>query len=123
MKDPLDHKIDALLGSHPLRSNKEFTARVLEGIERNLSVEAKRPIKTIMFTVLPIAAAIVITFNLLLHNHIEKSETLELQSLSIAEPEEIFYLEESLRALLIIEDPCFAGQDLLAALDTLYLEI
>jgi len=123
MKDSIDHKIDTLLKGLPLRTNEEFTARVLEAVEQNLSVKDKRPIKTIILTVLPIAAAIVLTFNLLLHNSNEKLETPELQSLSIAEPEEIFFLEQSLRALLITEDPSFAGQDLLATLDTLYLEI
>ncbi|MEC7274482.1 MAG: hypothetical protein VXU48_04480 [Verrucomicrobiota bacterium] len=123
MKDSIDHKIDALLESHPLRTNEEFTARVLEAAEQNLAVETKRPIKTIMLTVLPIAAAIVLAFNLLLPNLSDKLETPELQSLSITETEEIFFLEESLRALLITEEPNFSGQDLLAALDTLYLEI
>ena len=123
MKDSIDRKIDALLESHPLHTNEEFTARVLEAAEQNLAVETKRPIKTIMLTALPIAAAIVLAFNLLLPNLDDKLETPELQSLSIAETEEIFFLEESLRALLITEEPSFSGQDLLATLDTLYLEI
>ena len=123
MKDSLDNKIDTLLEGLPLRTNEEFTARVLKAAEQDLSVEAKRPIKTIVLAALPIAAAIVLTFNLLLPNAGNKMETPELQSLSIAEPEEIFFLEESLRALLITEDPSFVGQDLLATLDTLYLEI
>ena len=123
MKDSIDHKIDNLLKGLPLRTNEEFTARVLEAVEQNLSVKDKRPIKTIILTVLPIAAAIVLTFNLVLHNRNENLETPEFQSLSIAGPEEIFFLEQSLRALLITEDPSFAGQDLLATLDTLYLEI
>ena len=123
MKDSIDHKIDALLESHPLRTNEEFTARILEAAEQNLAVETKSPIKTIVLTALPIAAAIVLAFNLLLPNLGDKLETPELQSLSIAETEEIFFLEESLRALLIIQEPSLAGQDLLATLDTLYLEI
>ena len=123
MKDSIDHKIDALLESHPLRTNEEFTARVLEAAEQNLAVKTKRPIKTIVLTALPIAAAIVLTFNILLPNLGDKLETPELQSLSIAETEEIFFLEESLRALLITDDPSFDGQDLLATLDTLYFEI
>ena len=64
-----------------------------------------------------------LAFNLLLPNLDDKLETPELQSVSIAETEEIFFLEESLRALLITEEPSFSGQDLLATLDTLYLEI
>ena len=123
MKDSIDRKIDALLESHPLRTNEEFTARVLEAAEQNLAVETKRPVKTIVLTVLPIAAAIVLAINLVLPNLGDKLETPELQSLSIAETEEIFFLEESLRALLITEEPSFSGQDLLATLDTLYLEI
>ena len=123
MKDSIDHKIDALLESHPLRTNEEFTERVLKAAEQNLAVETKRSIKTIVLAALPIAAAIMLAFNLLLPNTSDKIETPELQSLSIVEPEEIFFLEESLRALSIKEDPSFAGQDLLATLDTLFLEI
>ena len=123
MKDSIDHKIDALLESHPLRTNEEFTERVLKAAEQNLAVETKRYIKTIVLAALPIAAAIMLAFNLLLPNTSDKIETPELQSLSIVEPEEIFFLEESLRALSITEDPSFAGQDLLATLDTLFLEI
>lgn len=123
MKDPLDHKIDALLKSYPLRPNKKFTVRVLEAAEQDLSAETKRPIKKIVFTAMPIAAAIMLAFNLLLPNNGNRLKTPEMQGLSIAEADEIFFLEKNLRTFFITKETSFAGQDLLATLDALYLEI
>ncbi len=123
MKDPLDHKIDALLKSHPLRPRKEFTACVLEAAEHDLAAGSRRLIIKLLVTALPIAAAIVLAFNLLLPIRDDKLETPEIHNLYIVDAEEIFFLDDCLETLGNIVDLNFAGQDLLATLDALYLEI
>lgn len=123
MKDPLDHKIDALLKSHPLRPSQGFTTRVLEANEHSVATPSRSLTSTLTIAALPIAAAIALAFNLLQSDQSANPNEPEQLSLSIAEVEEIFFLEESLRELGIIEIPSFAGQDLLATLDALYLEI
>ena len=121
MKDPLDHKIDALLKSHPLRPSQGFTTRVLEANEHSVATPSRSLTSTLTIAALPIAAAIALAFNLLQSDQSANPNEPEQLSLSIAEVEEIFFLEESLRELGIIEIPSFAGQDLLATLDALYL--
>tara|TARA_B100001093_G_C26223049_1_gene756972 strand:- start:46 stop:417 length:372 start_codon:yes stop_codon:yes gene_type:complete len=123
MKDPLDHKIDALLKSHPLRPSQGFTTRVLEANEHSVAKSSRSLASTLIIAALPIAAAIALAFNLLQPGQGANPNEPEELSLSIAEVEEIFFLEESLRELEITESPSFAGQDLLATLDALYLEI
>ena len=123
MKDPLEHKIDALLKSHPLQPRKEFTARVLEAAEHDATEDSRRPIIKLLVTALPVAAAIVLAFNLLLPIRGDKLGTPEVHNLSIADAEEIFLLEDCLETLVNTVDLSFAGQDLLATLDALYLEI
>lgn len=123
MKDPLDHKIDALLKSHPLRPSQGFTTRVLEANEHSVAKSSRSLASTLIIAALPIAAAIALAFNLLQPGQGANPNEPEELSLSIAEVEEIFFLEESLRELGITESPSFAGQDLLATLDALYLEI
>lgn len=123
MKDPLDHKIDALLKSHPLRPSQGFTTRVLEANEHSVATPSRSLTSTLTIAALPIAAAIALAFNLLQPDQGASPNEPEELSLSIAEVEEIFFLEESLRELGTTESPSFAGQDLLATLDALYLEI
>lgn len=123
MKDPLDHKIDALLKSHPLHPSQGFTTRVLEANERNVARSTRSLTSRLTIAALPIAAAIALAFNLLQPDQGANPNEPEELSLSIAEVEEIFFLEESLRELGTTESPSFAGQDLLATLDALYLEI
>lgn len=123
MKDPLDHKIDALLKSHPLHPIQGFTTRVLEANEQSVATPSRSLTSTLTIAALPIAAAIALAFNLLQPDQGANPNEPEELSLSIAEVEEIFFLEESLRELGTTESPSFAGQDLLATLDALYLEI
>ena len=123
MKDPLDHKIDALLKSHPLRPSQGFATRVLEATDHCEATPNRSRISTLIITALPIAAAIALAFSLLQPDQSANSNEPEELSLSIAEIEEIFFLEENLRELGTTEGPSFAGQDLLATLDALYLEI
>ena len=123
MKDPLDHKIDALLKSHPLRPRQEFTTRVLEANEHSVATPRRSLTSTLIIAALPIAAAIALAFNLLQSDQGANPNEPEELSLSVAEVEEIFFLEDCLETLGNTVDLSFAGQDLLATLDALYLEI
>ena len=123
MKDPLGHKIDALLKSHPLRPSKGFATRVLEANEHSVATQSRSLTSTLIIAALPIAAAITLAFNLLQPDQGANTNEPEELSLSIADAEEIFFLEDCLETLGNTVDLSFAGQDLLATLDALYLEI
>ena len=123
MKDPLDHKIDALLKSHPLRPSQGFATRVLEANEHSVATPSRSLTSTLIIAALPIAAAITLAFNLLQPDQGANTNEPEELSLSIADAEEIFFLEDCLETLGNTVDLSFAGQDLLATLDALYLEI
>lgn len=122
--DPLDQKIDALLASRPLQPSDDFTARVLAatGAEESTVVSSKRSIGKFLAYALPLAAAIAIAFTWLQLN----TETTEVEStvtLSTAEAQEIFLLEESLTGLATLNSTDLGSGDLLSTLDALYLEI
>jgi hypothetical protein len=94
---------------------------VLEANEHSVATPSRSLTSTLIIAALPIAAAITLAFNLLQPDQGANPNEPEELSLSIAEVEEIFFLEENLRELGVTESLSFAGQDLLATLDALYL--
>jgi hypothetical protein len=132
MKDPLDRKLDALLASRPLRADDDFAVRVLaaaEADERERNARPKRPLGKLIAFTLPIAAAIALALSLLQFGDGSQTKTRgaisnnESTTLTTAEAQEIFLLEESLAGLAAADASSFGGGELLATLDTLYLEI
>ena len=129
--DPLDQQIDTLLASRPVKPSDDFTARVLAATETAVAEEsarkASRPLVTLIKFALPLAAAIAVTISLsFLPVHtdsVDLPESIESTTLSTAEVQEIFLLEESLTSLAGISATEFGSTDLLATLDALYLEI
>jgi hypothetical protein len=129
--DPLDQKIDALLQSRPLKASDDFAARVLAAAANNSSQAGskhtpRKPATLLKFT-LPLAAAIALTCSLLqLKTEAPRSvEPVKLStaSLSSADAQEIFLLEESLSGLLSLGTTEFGSEDLLNTFDALYQEI
>lgn len=132
MKDPLDQKLDALLASRPLRADDDFAARVLAAAkadEGQRNARPKRPFGKLIAFALPIAAAVVLTLSLLQFDNGNQTPntgsnpSTETVTLTTAEAQEIFLLEESLAGLAAADASSFVGGDLLATLDALYLEI
>ena len=130
-KDSLDQQIDTLLVSRPVKPSEDFAARVLAAAERATAEDSarqeKRPLSTLIMFALPLAAAIAVTISLsFLPVHTDSvnlPESSESTTLSTAEVQEIFLLEESLTSLAGISATEFGSTDLLATLDALYLEI
>ena len=130
-KDSLDQQIDTLLVSRPVKPSEDFAARVLAAAENAVaedsSEKAERPLGTLIKFALPLAAAIAVTVSLsFLPVHtdsVDLPESIESTTLSTAEVQEIFLLEESLTSLAGISATEFGSTDLLATLDALYLEI
>ena len=128
-RDPLDQQIDNLLLSHPIKPSKDFATRVLATAETAVAVNSAsktaHPLGTLVKFVLPLAAAIAITISLWPVHTNSISPTLSVKSttLSTAEVQEIFFLEESLASLADISTTEFSSIDLLSTLDALYLEI
>lgn len=132
IKDPLDHKIDALLASRPLRPSDRFAARVLDAAEADnapvapvadVATRRQRPLGKLLAFALPLAAAVVLTLSLLQLDSGDGTPTAEALSLTTAEVQEIFLLEESLANLAAADASGFTGDELLATLDILYAEI
>jgi hypothetical protein len=129
--DPLDQQIDTLFASRPVKPSEDFAARVIAAAEtaaaKNSAGNAKRPLGTLIKFALPLAAAIAVTISLsLLPVHTDSvapAESIESTTLSTAEVQEIFLLEESLASLADISATEFGSTDLLSTLDALYLEI
>jgi hypothetical protein len=127
--DPLDQQIDTLLASRPVKPSEDFVARVLAAAETTVADDstgkAKRPLGTLIKFVLPLAAAIAVTISLWpVHtDSVATAESIESTTLSTAEVQEIFLLEESLASLTDISASEFGSTDLLSTLDALYLEI
>jgi hypothetical protein len=130
-KDSLDQQIDTLLASRPVKPSEDFAARVLAAAENAVaedsSEKAERPLGTLIKFALTLAAAIAVTVSLsFLPVHTDSfnlPESIESSTLSTAEVQEIFLLEESLANLADISATEFGSTDLLATLDALYLEI
>ncbi|MEM8868428.1 MAG: hypothetical protein AAGC73_09180 [Verrucomicrobiota bacterium] len=141
--DPLDQKIDELLGSQSVQPSSDFTQRVLaaaEEIDRPtvapLASRQKGSGFLIRFT-LPLAAAIAVALTLVVIITQEKAPvatqvaSLSQSSQAIEEEtnglEEIFLLEQGLSKLALTDaDSSLESSNLLEILDTLdalYLEI
>ena len=127
--DPLDQQIDTLLASRPVKPSDDFAARVLAAAETAVSEDSsgkrKRPLGMLIKFALPFAAAIAVTISLLPVNtdSVAPTESTESATLSTAEVQEIFLLEESLASLAHVSATDVGSFDLLTILDALYLEI
>jgi hypothetical protein len=130
-RDPLDTKIDALLASRPIRPSEDFTARVIASAEAEIqrdtqtrrSFRSKGRLGRLLTFALPVAAAVVLTFSLLQLKPDGAPSPAAAGSLSKAEAQEIFLLEESLASFAELDAADFGGDALLHTFDTLYLEI
>lgn len=128
--DPLDQKIDTLLASRPLKPSDDFAARVLAAtaetaVSKDSSGKRKRSLALMIKFALPLAAAIAVTISLLPVNtdFVAPTKPVESATLSTAEVQEIFLLEESLASLAHISAAEVGSVNLLSILDALYLEI
>lgn len=127
--DPLDQQIDTLLASRPVKPSDDFAARVLAAAETAVSEDSsgkrKRPLVLLIKFALPLAAAIAVTISLLPINTDSDApiRSTESATLSTAEVQEIFLLEESLASLAHVSAAEVGSVDLLSILDALYLEI
>lgn len=127
--DPLDQQIDTLLASRPVKPSDDFAARVLAAAETAVSEDSsgkrKRPLGMLIKFALPFAAAIAVTISLLPVNtdSVAPTGSIESDTLSTAEVQEIFLLEESLASLAHVSAAEVGNVDLLSILDALYLEI
>mgnify|MGYP001429754904 CR=1 FL=1 len=127
--DPLDQQIDTLLASRPVKPSDDFAARVLAAAETALAEDSsgkrKRPLGMLIKFALPFAAAIAVTISLLTVNtdSVAPTGSTESDTLSTAEVQEIFLLEESLASLAHVSAAEVGSVDLLSILDALYLEI
>ena len=127
--DPLDQQIDTLLASRPLKPSDDFAARVLAAAETAASEDSsgkrKRPLALLIKFALPLAAAVAVTISLLPVNtdSVAPTRSTESATLSTAEVQEIFLLEESLSNLAHFSATEVGSFDLLCILDALYLEI
>ena len=127
--DPLDQQIDTLLASRPVKPSDDFAARVLAAAETAVSEDSsgkrKRPLGMLIKFALPFAAAIAVTISLLPVNtdSVAPTGSIESDTLSTAEVQEIFLLEESLASLAYVSAAEVGNVDLLSILDALYLEI
>ena len=126
--DPLDQQIDTLLASRPVKPSDDFAARVLAAAETAVSEDSsgkrKRPLGMLIKFALPFAA-IAVTISLLPVNtdSVAPTGSTESDTLSTAEVQEIFLLEESLASLAPVSAAEVGNVDLLSILDALYLEI
>ena len=127
--DSLDQQIDTLLASRPVKPSDDFAARVLAAAETAVSEDSsgkrKRPLGMLIKFALPFAAAIAVTISLLPVNtdSVAPTGSTESDTLSTAEVQEIFLLEESLASLAHVSAAEVGNVDLLSILDALYLEI
>ncbi len=130
-RDPLDQQIDTLLASRPVKPSDDFAARVLAAAETALAEDSsgktKRPLGMLIKFALPFAAAIAVTISLSLRpvntDSVAPTGSTESDTLSTAEVQEIFLLEESLASLAHVSAAEVGSVDLLSFLDALYLEI
>ena len=127
--DPLDQQIDTLLASRPVKPSDDFAARVLAAaaetaLAEDSSGKRKRPLGMLIKFALPFAA-IAVTISLLPVNtdSVAPTGSTESDTLSTAEVQEIFLLEESLASLAHVSAAEVGNVDLLSILDALYLEI
>ena len=144
-RDPLDHKIDALLASRPLKPSDDFAARVLTAAENHAAnqhtatTHGSRALTGIVYFGLPLAAAVAVALvivSVLKQDPAAPAKTAvattlatnstptEPTAISEEQAQEIFLLEEGLSALAYADDNSSLGSDtLLQTLDALYFEI
>lgn len=139
-RDPLDRKIDELLGEHTVRPSDDFIARTLDAAENITQEQPQRSRFNIIPFALPIAAIIV--FALFISAQIQRDTTrlpLENQiSTNTPQPspaplveeitynpefQEILLLQEGLSGLAAITDDTWPEDDLLENLDALYFDL
>ena len=129
--DPLDQQIDTLFASRPVKPSEDFSARVLDAVETAAAEDSagqdKRVLGTLIKFALPLAAAIAVTISLSLRpvntDSVAPTGSTESATISTAEVQEIFILEESLSSLAHVSATEVGSFDLLSILDALYLEI
>jgi hypothetical protein len=121
-RDPLDRKIDALLASRPLQPGADFSARVLAAVDTPPAQAKPGPIAKLLHFALPLAAvaAFAFTFAHLLRT---QSGTSQAPSLTAADMQEIFLLQEGLSAFTQLQYDNLNGDDLLSTLDALDFDI
>jgi hypothetical protein len=125
-RDPLDHKIDDLLARRPLQPGSDFTARVLAAAAELPAPPAprRRPTRTLLRFALPIAAAVAIAVTCQLAPFSPGStEAVASPTLSTADIQEIFLLEEGLSGLAQLQEDPLSHHDLLNTLDALYFDL
>ena len=130
--DPLDQQIDTLLANRPVKPSDGFAARVLAAAAETALAEdspykTKSPLGLLVKFALPLAAAIAVTISLSLRpvntDSVAPTGSTESATISTAEVQEIFILEESLSSLAHVSATEVGSFDLLSILDALYLEI
>ena len=137
-RDPLDREIDALLSERPVHPSPDFLARTLEAAE---AIEQEQPTPKKSFRIIPLAMPIaaVLVMSLFLASQLKDDAsstapnapqiaTNKLSSknsdvLQSAEMQEILFLQEGLSGLASIETTSLDDDDLIQALDTLYIDI
>ena len=122
-RDPLDRTIDDLLTSRPLKPSADFAARVLAAAEALPAAKRRRsPVGRLLRFALPIAALVVLALTLA-PLILPQAATEPAPSLSAADMQEIFLLEEGLTGLGQLQDHHFGSTNLLSTLDALTFEI
>ena len=122
-KDPLDTQINSLLASRPLRPSDDFLARVLEAAEADAVLRRKRSLGRRLAFALPLAAAFALTFSLLQLDIGQGAPDDSSTTLTQAEAQELFLLQEGLANLATVDTTDFGSKEMLRTLDALYLEI
>ena len=122
LSDRLDHEIDKLLASQPLRPSAGFSGRVLAATSK-VSVEQRSSRKIYFWQrlTLPVAALLVASFiiNYLAATRTGESATSTLTSIEL---QEIFIFEEGLVGLTQVQDDDFNNTQLLKVLNQLNQE-
>lgn len=122
-RDPLDRTIDDLLASRPLQPSDDFAARVLAAADELPAPKRHiNPIGQLLRFALPIAALIAVAFTLV-QLIPTKPSAVAAPTLSTADAQEIFLLEEGLTGLTQLLDDNLGSTDLLGTLDALTFEI
>ena len=122
LSDRLDHEINKLLASQPLRPSDGFSGRVLAATSK-VSVEQRSSRKIYFWQrlTLPVAALLVASFiiNYLAATRTGESATSTLTSIEL---QEIFIFEEGLVGLTQVQDDDFNNTQLLKVLNQLNRE-
>ena len=122
-RDSLDRTIDDLLASCPVQPSDNFAARVLAAADE-LPAEkcCSSPAGQLLRFALPIAALIAVAFTLVRFTLTKPTAVADL-TLSAADAQEIFLLEEGLVGLTQLNDDSLSAAHLLSTLDALTFEI